>query len=337
MVFLRSLTSGMKIFTALGLALVMAACATPRYEPPSPNPHYKVGKPYKINGRWYRPALDPDYVETGVASWYGTQFHGRKTANGEIFDMNLLSAAHTTLPMPSMAEVENLENGRRVTVRINDRGPFADNRLIDLSREAARRLGFEQQGLARVRVRYLGPAPLRAQAPSNPGDASRYAAYATRAHPVKYPGFQKPVAARPAITSAPPVAAPIAQAEVLPAAPARIVKASLEIDAPEGPAPESQPVSTAPTSSAVAGPDAPDDKLYVIRIAALSRLDNLGQLEAQMKPIGPLRLSRFESAENKVLYRVTMGPFRTAAEAAGPLEQVRRAGYADAVIVAVTP
>lgn len=336
MTYLRALFSGTKSIVLLAAALALAACATPRYERVTPNPHYKVGKPYKINGRWYRPAHDPDYDEIGVASWYGPQFHGRKTANGEIFDMNLLSAAHTTLPMPSMAEVENLENGRRVTVRVNDRGPFAGDRMIDLSREAARRLGFEKQGLARVRVRYLGPAPLRAQAPSNQADATRYAAYAAQKHPQRrtqatHMATAMPVAAQPAATvfeTAPPP---------------QIIKANLEVETPAARVVEPQPVvAPAPVPVAVASAGAlvdnsPVDKLYVIRIAALSKLDNLSALEAQMEPIGPLRLSRVEVADNKVLYRITMGPFRSAEEAAAPLEAVRRAGYADAVIVAVTP
>lgn len=339
MVFLRILSSGTRPLIALAAALALAACATPHYERAAPNPHYKVGKPYKINGQWYRPALAPDYDEVGIASWYGAQFHGRKTANGEIFDMNLLSAAHTTLPMPSMATVENLENGRQVTVRINDRGPFADNRLIDLSREAARQLGFEKQGLARVRVRYLGPAPLRAAAPASPGDASRYAAYAARQHPVKYAGYRQPAAARatPAQQQAraPKIETRKAETGTLqPAAPARIIKASFEAAAQQEAVMAPQPIS-APPPAADAINSA--DKLYVIRVAALSSLDNLGQLEAQMKPIGPLRLSRIESPENKTLYRITMGPFRSAGDAAAPLEAVRRAGYADAVIVAITP
>lgn len=317
---LSSLRPKLKAFGLMAAALTLVACSTPSYQRSGPSPHYKVGKPYKINGRWYRPAVDPDYVETGVASWYGSQFHGRKTANGEIFNMNLLSAAHTTLPMPSMAEVTNLENGRRIVVRVNDRGPFAKNRLIDLSREAARRLGFEKQGVARVKVAYLGPAPLSAKAPSHSGDAARYAAYAKEQHPIKY---QRPA-------RAPVAAVPRPQSTLQPVEtmePARIINASLEL-APE-------PVAAAPIEPAA--PVAQLDKLYVIRIAALSRLDNLDQLEAQMKPIGPLRLSRIDTADEKVLYRVSMGPFRTAEAAAGPLERVRDAGYADAAIVAVTP
>jgi len=121
---------------------------------------YKVGAPYRIAGRLYVPQEDPNYDRTGIASWYGTAFHGRKTANGEIFDMDALTAAHPTLPLPSYAYVTNLTNGRTVLVRINDRGPYANDRIIDLSRRVARLLGSEQSGLTQVRVRYAGRAPL---------------------------------------------------------------------------------------------------------------------------------------------------------------------------------
>ena len=121
---------------------------------------FKLGSPYKISGRWYVPREDHGYDATGVASWYGTDFHGRKTANGEIYDMNALTAAHTTLPLPSYVYVTNVENGRTVLVRVNDRGPYAHDRIIDLSRQTARALGSEGQGLANVRVRYAGRAPL---------------------------------------------------------------------------------------------------------------------------------------------------------------------------------
>lgn len=121
---------------------------------------YKIGAPYKVSGVWYIPREDRNYDRTGVASWYGADFHGRKTANGEIFDMSALTAAHPTLPLPSYAYVTNLENGRILLVRINDRGPYANNRIIDLSRQTASLLGFAGQGLVRVSVRYAGPAPL---------------------------------------------------------------------------------------------------------------------------------------------------------------------------------
>ncbi len=123
-------------------------------------PHYKVGAPYRINGMWYRPAEDLAYGAVGVASFYGGEahgldFHGRPTANGEVYDMYALSAAHPTLPMPSVVNVINLENGRSVVLRVNDRGPFVAGRIIDVSRRAAQDLGFERQGTARVRVEVL--------------------------------------------------------------------------------------------------------------------------------------------------------------------------------------
>ena len=116
---------------------------------------YKVGNPYQINGIWYYPAVDYNYSETGVASWYGTKFHGRSTANGEIFDMNTVSAAHRTLPLPSIVRVVNLRNGRAILVRVNDRGPYARGRIIDLSRRSAQLLGFQKQGTAPVRVEIM--------------------------------------------------------------------------------------------------------------------------------------------------------------------------------------
>lgn len=121
----------------------------------------RVGPPYEANGRMYVPTPEPGYQQTGTASWYGADFQGQRTASGEAFDQHALTAAHPTLPIPSLVQVTNMENGREVIVRVNDRGPFTGDRLIDLSRGAANVLGFEQAGHARVNVRYLGPAPRR--------------------------------------------------------------------------------------------------------------------------------------------------------------------------------
>lgn len=131
------------------------AVASPETTPDN----YRVGTPYKIAGRWYHPQEEPGYDEVGLASWYGDDFHGRRTASGEIYDMHALTAAHPTLPMPTYARVTNLENGRSVVVRINDRGPFANGRVIDLSKQTARTLDFKHNGTAEVRVQYLGVAP----------------------------------------------------------------------------------------------------------------------------------------------------------------------------------
>ncbi len=143
-----------------------AAAEAPRTETEAPAwlERERVGPPYEANGRWYVPTPEPGYSETGTASWYGPTFHGQATASGEVFDQEALTAAHPTLPIPSLVQVTNLENGREVIVRVNDRGPFVGERLIDLSRRSAEVLGFEQAGQARVNVRYLGPAPRRVSA-----------------------------------------------------------------------------------------------------------------------------------------------------------------------------
>jgi rare lipoprotein A len=121
---------------------------------------YRVGSPYSIGGRTYVPAEDPHYRAEGLASWYGEDFHGRQTANGEVYDMNSVSAAHATLPMPTYVRVTNLTNNRSVIVRVNDRGPYHADRIIDVSVKTAVMLGFYSSGVAQVRVEYVGTAPL---------------------------------------------------------------------------------------------------------------------------------------------------------------------------------
>lgn len=203
------------------LPMALAACSTMNLPdapktigaPPTPNPHYKVGAPYKIDGRWYVPKVDERYDEKGVASWYGDDFQGRLTANGEVFDKGRLSAAHKTLPMPTLVEVENLENGRRVTVRVNDRGPFVDDRIIDLSHAAADALGFAGKGLARVRVRYVGETDIRGLA-ALPGEAAPAPIRVASKGPARTP--------TPASTDGDPIAALISSSAgqgTIPAAP----------------------------------------------------------------------------------------------------------------------
>ena len=161
---------------ALRVALVVVGAASLVACAGVPQPHYGISpavssaasvapmttghawdRPYVVGGVRYTPHEQPNYNMVGVASWYGEAYDGRRTSNGEIFDMTAVSGAHTTLPLPAMVEVTNLANGRKLVVRVNDRGPFVGNRIIDLSQEAARQLGYENSGLARVRVRYLGP------------------------------------------------------------------------------------------------------------------------------------------------------------------------------------
>lgn len=160
-----------------GISLLLAQCsssnvdshlgvaASPRVvDPGEPVPKgggvFRVGEPYVVGGRMYVPQYDPHYKAVGLASWYGDDFYGRYTANGEIFDANSISAAHPTMPLPSYARVTNLQNGRSLIVRVNDRGPYARNRIIDLSMRAAHLLGLYRSGTAWVRVEYVGPAPM---------------------------------------------------------------------------------------------------------------------------------------------------------------------------------
>ncbi len=152
---------------ALAAALLLGACAETSLvghvvksvlDEDSGQGQYKVGKPYQVQGVWYYPEANPDYRAEGVASWYGPGFDGLRTANGEVYDQNALTAAHKTLPMPTYVRVTNLENGRALVLRVNDRGPFVDGRLIDVSRRAAQLLGFHGKGTANVRVEAV-PAP----------------------------------------------------------------------------------------------------------------------------------------------------------------------------------
>lgn len=185
---------------ALCLLAVLGACATPHGYGPAArlseeaSPHQKIGTPYTVNGVTYYPKADPRYNRVGVASWYGSQFHGRRTANGELFDMNRYTAAHPTLPLPSIVRVTNLENGRSIKVRVNDRGPFAKDRIIDMSRAAATKLGFVAQGTTRVRVEYVGPASMNdAVVALAPQAAPEPAAPANKATLVAAHGYDGPM------------------------------------------------------------------------------------------------------------------------------------------------
>ena len=213
-----------------------------------------VGKPYTVAGKRYVPRVDPDYERVGLASWYGDAFHGRKTANGEIFDSNHLSAAHPTMPLPSYARVTSLTTGRSVVVRVNDRGPFHSNRLIDISRRTAEVIGVRSAGIARVKVEYVGPAPVQ-------GDDTEYLMASYRgpgsiaplgmpetmvASAAPLPGVTRSRATAPA---AAPAVAPMTVAPTTVAAPAAI---------PAGVLPPVRPVLTEETYVVVASADPAD-------------------------------------------------------------------------------
>jgi rare lipoprotein A len=202
-----------RIVAVAGCCLALAHCgkapgsvdpkygvsASPRLvQPGEPVPkgggYYRVGQPYAIAGQTYTPEENPRYSAEGLASWYGEEFHGRQTANREIYDMNSISGAHPTLPIPSYARVTNLGNGRSLIVRVNDRGPYHQGRVIDVSARAAELLGFHDKGTARVRVDYVGRAALEGsddtklaatlrRSPPAPGPAEMQVASAGRSLP----------------------------------------------------------------------------------------------------------------------------------------------------------
>lgn len=204
----------LKALAIAGLTGLLAACAggagasrpaagLPVVTDPAPIVSGTM-RPYQIRGRWYHPAEQPDYDEVGLASWYGDQFHGRPTATGERFDMNALTAAHKTLPLPGLVEVTNLANGRRVVVRVNDRGPFVEGRIIDLSRGAAEALDLRRAGVGEVRVRYLGRAPRLGG-----GTVLQYAEATPPAAPSRGPTPYVEVAAAPPAPAPAPVLQPV--------------------------------------------------------------------------------------------------------------------------------
>jgi len=164
---------------------------------------YRVGAPYVVAGKTYYPEDNPHYKADGLASWYGDEFHGRMTANGEVFDLNGISAAHPTLPLPSYVRVTNLSNGRSLIVRVNDRGPYHGNRIIDVSTRAAHLLGFHASGTAWVRVEYVGHAPMEGS------DDRILAATLRQDEPAPVPGSVKlaatPIVPAVAATSSTPV------------------------------------------------------------------------------------------------------------------------------------
>lgn len=285
---------------------------------------YKVGNPYQINGVWYYPKEDPNYDETGIGSWYGEQFHGKRTANGEIFDMNEVSAAHPTLPMPSLVRVTNMENGRSIVVRMNDRGPYANNRIIDLSRRSAQLLGFERQGTARVRVQYLGQAPLEG------GGETMLASRSTG-------GDERPSAAPRGTVSAealpPPPGVKGRSAEV--ARPAQGQPSPMQILAAQTP----EPSSTAPASLPAAslsqqtvevGP-ARGGQIYV-QVGAFTLHENAHKLAARLSVVGPVGVSS-TFVNKQEFFRVRLGPYDQVAGADQALQQVINSGQTNARII----
>ncbi len=279
--------------------------------PAKPTP-YKIGKPYQVGGIWYYPKADYEYNETGIASWYGPGFDGKRTANGEIFDTNGLTAAHKTLPMPSMLRVTNLENGRSIAVRVNDRGPFSAGRIIDLSRRGAQLLGFIERGTARVRVEIMAEdsQSLAAAASKSGGDSLPPAPKAAPAGEVTAGGLE-PIAGTkvsPGTTQA--------QAGAAAPKPAAQPGAQMVLPQPDGKVTQ---LAVKPTN------------IY-IQAGAFLRQANANQLTGQLKKYGPVRVSPVQVGAQRY-YRVRIGPMASVQQADQTLKQMISGGHPESRIV----
>ncbi len=276
-------------------------------------PH-KIGRPYQVNGVWYYPREQPGYDRTGVASWYGEPFHGRRTANGEIYDMNRVSAAHPTLPLPTRVKVTNLENGRSIVVRVNDRGPFVNGRLIDLSRETARLLGMLQTGTAKVRV----------QAIDVEGPAQRFVSPKPRTEPAeKTAAAAAPIKTVTAETLPPPNG--VAAAPPLETQQNRGVRI-----ATTGP-PRTAATALTPSETVVGQEAVTPADLYV-QIGAFSQFVNANRLAAKFWWLGSAKVTSAMIGESE-FFRVRIGPLANVAEADKTLNTVIGNGHPEARIV----
>jgi rare lipoprotein A len=275
------------------LAVVLAALALASCSSNPPRGVYKLGQPYQVQGRWYYPEYDPDYDRVGVASWYGEPFHGRATANGERFDRAIVTAAHPTLPLPSLVRVVNLSNRRELVVRVNDRGPFVGDRIIDLSQEAARQLGFEGQGLAQVRVQFVRLADADGVPP-------------------------RPTIRRAGAPPAERIPAPVPQLVAEAPAPAR-TRAPL----PEAPAQAlPQLVASAPALC----------HARFIQVGAFAEPVRARRVAAQLHARQAVPVSLAPPAADH-LARVRLGPIADPAAVAAMLDRVKRSGFTEAFVV----
>ncbi len=281
---------------------------------PTPGGTYKVGTPYQIDGVWYYPQVDYSYNQTGIASWYGPGFHTKATANGEDYNENELTAAHQTLPMPSLVRVTNLENGRSIVVRINDRGPFVPGRIIDMSRRGAQLLGFDQKGTAKVRVEILAEES-RAIAAAAMNAGGTQVAGSPDGGPVPK------AAPRPKVTveGAPlPAPKPTPSRNV---APPVTVAGTTTDDGRFMPAPvvEQKPVPPGP------------QRIYV-QAGSFTIYDNANKLRARLNSISPTNISSAMVGDTQ-FFRVRVGPFENVDRADQVLAQVLQTGTNGARII----
>lgn len=306
-----------KASTGLLLAVLAAGCTTTPPVTPQPTvtvtPNagvYRIGNPYQIAGTWYYPREQPDYDETGIASWYGPGFYNNLTADGELFTSQDLTAAHKTLPMPVNVRVTNLENGQSLVLRVNDRGPFAQGRIIDVSERAAKLLGFYDKGTARVRVQYVARADLPSGKPQPFGAGTPETVQNALPAAPNAPVQSDALAPVPGVKVAPPTqtaAAPQAQSTMI----------------------GSSDAGALPSGQVTRVPVPAVTHLYV-QLGAFSNYQNALRLATRLG--GDVRISTIQRA-GQTLYRVRSGPFATTDEADQALTSLLNRGGADAHIV----
>lgn len=297
----------MRATGAAASILLLAACGStqPTGSADDGRGSYKVGRTYTVAGQIYTPDENYSYNQAGMASWYGPGFHGKRTANGEAYDQRAMTAAHRTLPMPSVVRVTNLDNGSSVVLRVNDRGPFAHNRIIDVSRAAAEQLDMVRSGVASVRVEILPNESRRLKEIALNGGSIADQTAAMRGAPAAPP--------RTMVAAAPPPPPP-----------------------PSAPAP--RPAALAPTittvaASAPAPAPAPSTAFgYFVQAGAFSSMDSAERVRATLAQFGDSAISQTSFGPTS-LYRVRLGPFASADAAQSTMGRVHQAGYRDARVV----
>ncbi len=311
--------------------LVLSGCQQPQPVPPKTTSEatrpildsgpgaYKIGRPYKIGNAWYYPKADFDYNETGIASWYGPGFHGKSTANGEVFDQNALTAAHRTLPMPSMVRVTNLDNGRSIKVRINDRGPFKNGRIIDLSRRAADLLGFRRLGTAKVRVELVEDESRALAAAALTEDTAGSAPVSAPRTPVAIENLDPDSdGMAPATGAATPADSQTVRSAPRPnrATTGAQVRPKLVVPEPDG------IVTTVPVQFG---------RIYV-QAGSFTQIANANKLRARLIKIGKAQIAQ-AIVDQRRYFRVRFGPMGSVSEADRLLTTLIDSGHNDARVV----
>jgi rare lipoprotein A len=310
--------------------------------------YYKIGQPYQIDGVTYVPAEDYNYDETGIASWYGPDFHGKITANGELYDMNQVTAAHKTLPMPCLVRVTNLDNGRTIVVRVNDRGPYARGRVLDMSRRGAQLLGYEKTGTAKVRVQIMARESMILAQAAKQGQMSVDIAGIDPDQPPPLPSatptYTRPVAQpQPAYRPAPQIAQqtlpppqyyqpPVAQQPVTPSVALVSEKALIQQELPKDTVKGTDVGGRfLPTPQVASYQKVRPSGIY-IQAGAFGVAENAQRLQAKLAGVGKTDISQ-AIVDGRTFYRVRVGPVANVDLADQLLSRVVSAGANGAKIV----